>query len=202
MSFILVYLNPQEQFPRAQGAPEEFLPIVDRGSSTRSLSPYVKGGQGPSPCSMGVFHLWNVDCSIPVSNYTHEAVRSQMSEYKRGKEEKKGRRSDKDDDSSLLFFTLNTIHPRVHMDPQWSLELVKGLYEQRRRAQPFSSPSCLILSHICIHTCAIDKYGMIHFLCVCIFMCCVCGVCIRVYVCVCVYLIKRSKDISSSNTTK
>jgi hypothetical protein len=41
-----------------------------------------------------------------------------MSEYKRGKEEKKGRRSDKDDDSSLLFFTLNTIHPRVHMDPQ------------------------------------------------------------------------------------
>ena len=57
MSFLPAYLNPQEQFPWALGAPEEFLPIVDRGSSTRSLSPYVKGGQGPGPHSMGVFHL-------------------------------------------------------------------------------------------------------------------------------------------------
>lgn len=74
-----VYLNPQEQFHVAEGAPRELLPIVDSGSSTRSLSPYVKGGQGPGPHSLGAFHLSNVDCSVLHSNYTRESVRSQVS---------------------------------------------------------------------------------------------------------------------------
>lgn len=63
MSSIPVYLNPQGP-TGAQGAPEELLPIVDSGASTRSLSPSVWSGRGPGPYSLGVFQFCNVDCPV------------------------------------------------------------------------------------------------------------------------------------------